>query len=87
MIKLRNNRLAALTVLAGLGIGAVATPAIAVAASQPSHATVVKIDPRSPDSPGTKDGSRHDRSIDKAAKLDKGTSVDKRTSVDRKTDR
>ena len=86
MVKLRNKHLAARTAIAGLGIGAVATPAVALAASHPRTAQVVKADPPSPDKPGTKDGRSRDAKIDKTSSRDRSSGVDKRTSVDRKTD-
>ena len=86
MIKLRNKHLAALTAIAGLGIGAVATPAFALAASHPGTAKVVRADPPSPDKPGTKDGTSRDTKVDKTSSVDK-SSVDKTTSVDPKPDR
>jgi hypothetical protein len=84
MIKLRNAQLAAVTAIAGLGIGAVATPTVAVAASHPAHAKVVRADSASPDKPGTKDTTKHDTKSDKSGGVDK-TSVDK-TSVDKSRD-
>ena len=87
MINFRNKQFAALTVIAGLGIGAVATPAVALAASHPAHAKVVNSDPASPDKPGTKDGRGRDTKADKSSSVDNGSSVEKRTSVDPKTDR
>jgi hypothetical protein len=84
MISFRNKQLAALTVIAGLGIGAVATPAVALAASHPAHAKVVKSDPASPDKPGTRDGRGRDTKLDTSSSLDKGTGVEKSTGVDPK---
>jgi hypothetical protein len=75
MIKLRNKHLAALTAIAGLGIGAIATPAVALASSHPAHAKVVRTD-TSPDRPGTKDVTKHDTTSDKSGSVDK-TSVDR----------
>jgi hypothetical protein len=85
MIKLRNKHLAALTAIAGLGIGAVATPAVALAASHPSTAKVVRADPPSPDKPATKDGTSRDTKVDKTSSIDKPSSD--KTSIDPKTDR
>jgi hypothetical protein len=85
MIKLRNKQLAAFAAIAGLGIGAVAAPAVALAASHPASAKVVKTDPTSADKAGTKDGTSRDTKVDKTSGVDK-SSVDK-ASVDRKTDR
>ena len=73
MIKLRNKQLAAVTAIAGLGIGAVATPTVAVAASHPAHAKVVRADPASPDKPGTKDTTKHDTKPDKSGSVDKAS--------------
>jgi len=87
MINLRNKQLAALTAIAGLGIGAVATPAVAVAASHPAHAKVVQRDPPSPDKPGTTDGTSRDMKADKTSSVDRSSSNDRSTSVDPKTDR
>ena len=84
MIKLRNKHLAAFTAIAGLGIGAVATPAVALAASHPAHTKVVNRDPASPDKPGTKDGTSRDTKVDRTSSVDK-PSVDK-PSVDPRTD-
>ena len=86
VIKLRNKHLAALTAIAGLGIGAVATPAVALAASHPGTANVVRTDPRSPDKPGLKDGTSRDTRVDKTSSVDRTRSVDKSPSVDLKTD-
>jgi hypothetical protein len=86
MINFRHKRIAAMTAIAGLGIGAVATPAVALAASHTAHATVVKSDPASPDKPGTKDATSRDRKVDKTSSVDKSTSVDKSKSIDPKTD-
>jgi hypothetical protein len=85
MIRLRNKHLAALTAIAGLGIGAVATPAVALAGSHAGSAKVVRVDRPSPDKPGTKDGTSRDTKVDKTSSIDK-PSIDK-TSVDPKTDR
>jgi len=88
MINFRNKQLAALTAIAGLGIGGAAlAPAVAVAASHGTHATVVKTDPASPDRAGTKDGPGRDARTDKTSKLDTNVSVDRSTSVDTRTDR
>lgn len=87
MIDFRNKQLAALTAIAGLGIGAVATPAIAVTASHPAGGKVVNSDPASPDKRGTKDGGSRDTKVDKTSSMDGGTSLDRGTSVDPKTDR
>ncbi|MGA9857033.1 MAG: hypothetical protein WBQ18_04170 [Solirubrobacteraceae bacterium] len=81
MTKLFNKRLAVVTAIAGLGIGAAATPALSLAASHPGTTTVVRADPRSPDRPGTKDGARRDTKADKTSSIDR-PSVDK-TSVDK----
>jgi hypothetical protein len=91
MIKLRNKRLAAFAAIAGLGIGAVAAPAVALAASHPGPAKVVKTDPTSADKAGTKDGTSRDAKdgtsrdtkVDKTSGADK-SSIDK-ASVDRRT--
>jgi hypothetical protein len=64
MIKLRNTRLAAVTAIAALGIGAVAVPAAALAASHPSKAKVVTTH-----KPSTK-APRHDSSSDGASSID-----------------
>jgi hypothetical protein len=87
MIHFRNKQLAALTAIAGLGIGAVAAPAVAVAASHPAHAKVVQRDPASPDKPGTKDGTSRDTRADKTSSVDRSSTNDRTTSVDPKTDR
>jgi hypothetical protein len=71
MIKLRNRHLAALAAVAGLGIGAVAVPAAALAASHPSTVKVVKADPASLDKPGTKDATSHDSTADKTSSVDR----------------
>jgi hypothetical protein len=84
MIKLRNKRLAALAAIAGLGIGAVGAPAVALAASNPAPAKVVKTDPTSADKAGTKESTRRDTKVDKTSSVDR-SSVDN-ASVDRKTD-
>jgi hypothetical protein len=86
MINFRNKQLAAFTAIAGLGIGAVAAPAVALAASHPSTAKVTKSDPASPDKPGTKDGRSRDTKVDKTSSVDKSPRVDRSTSVDPKTD-
>jgi hypothetical protein len=85
MINFRNKQFAALTAIAGLGIGAVATPAVALAASHPAHPKFVKSDPASPDKPGTKDGTSRDTRLDKSSRVDKGSSAEKSTSIDRST--
>jgi hypothetical protein len=86
MMNLRNKQIAAMTAIAALGIGAVATPAVALAASHPAHATVVKSAPARPDKPGTKDGTSRDPKVDKTSSVDKSTSVDKSKTVDLKPD-
>ena len=86
MINFRNKQLAAFAAVASLGFGAVATPAVALAASHPAHAKVVNRDPASPDKPGTRDGTSRDTKVDKTSSVDKSGSIDKSTSVDPKTD-
>ena len=86
MINFRNKRLAAFTAIAGLGIGALATPAVALAAPQSGHAKVVRSDPPSPDKTGTHDGARRDAKVDKTSSVDKSPSIDRSTSVDPRTD-
>ncbi len=86
MINFRNKQFAAFAAIAGLGIGAVAAPAVALAASHPVHAKVVQRDPASPDKPGTKDGTSRDTKADKTSSIDKSSSNDRSTSVDPKTD-
>jgi hypothetical protein len=86
MINFRNKQLAAFAAIAGLGIGAVATPAVALATSHPAHTKVVKRDPASRDKPGTRDGTSRDRKVDKTSGRDTSRSIDKGTSVDPKTD-
>ena len=86
MINFRNKQLAAFAAIAGLGIGGVAAPAVAVAASHPAHAKVVQSDPASPDKPGTKDGTSRDTKADKTSSADRSSSNDRSTSVDPKTD-
>jgi len=71
MIKLSNTRLAAVSAIAALGIGAVAVPAGALAASHPSkaksvptHKTSTKVAPRhDPSSPDA--GSSIDSALDR----------------------
>ncbi len=87
MINFRNKQLAAMTAIAGLGIGAVAAPAVAMAASHPAHAKVAQRDPASPDKRGSKDGTSRDTKVDKTSSVDRGPSLDKSNSVDPKTDR
>ena len=87
MINFRNKQLAAMTAIAGLGIGAVAVPAASLAASHPAHAKVTTRDPASPDKPGTKDGPSRDTKVDRSSSVDRSPSVDKSNSVDPKTDR
>ncbi len=62
------------------------TPAVALAASHPAHAKVVKSDPASPDKPRTKDGTSRDTKVDRSSSVDRSTGVDKNASVDLKTD-
>ena len=81
MINFRNKQFAALTVIAGLGIGAVATPAVALAASHPAHAKVVNSDPASPDKPGTKDGRGRDTKAD--GELERGQRQQRREAHER----
>ncbi len=73
MIKLRNKKLAASAAIAALGIGAVAAPVAALAASQPAHATVVRADPARPDKPGTKDTTKRDTGSEKAGSGEKAS--------------
>ena len=87
MINFRNKHFAAMTAIAGLGIGAVAVPAVSLAASHPASAKVTTRDPASPDKPGTKDGPSRDPKLDRSSSVDRSPSVDKGTSVDPKTDR
>jgi len=79
MTNFRNKQLAALTAIAGLGIGAIAAPSVALAASHPGHAKVVNRDPASPDKPGTKDGTSRDTKVDKTSSVDKASSGDPKT--------
>lgn len=65
MIKLRNTRLAAVTAIAALGIGAVSVPAAALAASHPSKPKVVTTHKSS-----AKAAPRHNSSPDKASSVD-----------------
>jgi len=65
MIKLRNTQLAAVTAIAALGIGVVAGPAAALAASHSSKTKVVTTHKAS-----TKAAPRHDSSSDKASSVE-----------------
>ena len=65
MIKLRNTRLAAVSAVAALGIGAVAVPAGALAAS---HASKVKTVTSHKTTTNT--APRHDSSPDRGSSLD-----------------